>query len=190
MDTHLKLYTTQVKQLTQTQTHPLHDLNAYINLPRNMKTTIFNNNELTNIIVTKPEITPEEFRENLKHIDTTITSQYLISIKNNKVIHTTPYDMCIHQNKHYHVICVQNWHSSEPTNHHCCKATYIQQTLKLTATIPTMLVSHTLTLIIFSTAVKYQQNTTQHNTISPWKKPLEEPEVIQEWESRLASLRD
>ena len=28
MDTHLKLQATQLKQLTQTQTHPLHDHNA------------------------------------------------------------------------------------------------------------------------------------------------------------------
>ena len=30
----------------------------------------------------------------------------------------------------------------------------------------------------------------QHNTTSLWKKPLEAAEVIQEWESRLTSLRD
>ena len=31
---------------------------------------------------------------------------------------------------------------------------------------------------------------TQHNTTSLWKNPLKAAEVIQEWESRLASLRD
>ena len=31
---------------------------------------------------------------------------------------------------------------------------------------------------------------TQHNITSLWKKPLEAAEVIQEWESRLASFRD
>ena len=72
MDTHLKLHDIQLKQLTQTQTHPLHNLNAYLDLPRNMKATIFHNNEHTNIIISKPE----ECRENLKHIHTTITSQY------------------------------------------------------------------------------------------------------------------
>ena len=30
----------------------------------------------------------------------------------------------------------------------------------------------------------------QHNTTIMWKKPLEAAKVIQEWESRLASLRD
>ena len=51
MDTHLKLHATQLKQLTQTQTHPLHDLNAYLNPPKNIKATIFYNNEQTNIIL-------------------------------------------------------------------------------------------------------------------------------------------
>ena len=83
MDTHLKLHATQLKQVTQTQTHPSHDLNAYINPPRNMKATIFHNNGHTNIIISKLDITPEECRENLKHIHTTITSQYLNSRKNN-----------------------------------------------------------------------------------------------------------
>ena len=40
MDTHLKLHAAQLKQLTQTQTYPLHDLNAYSDLPRNMKTNL------------------------------------------------------------------------------------------------------------------------------------------------------
>ena len=97
MNTDLKLHATQLKQLTQTQTHPLHDLNAYLNLTRNIKITIFHNNEHTDIIISKPDITPEECRENLKHIHTTITSQYLSSRKNNKVTNTTPYD--IHSSK-------------------------------------------------------------------------------------------
>ena len=93
MDTHLKLHATQLKQLTQTQTHSLHDLNAYLNLPRNMKATIFHNNEHTNIIISKPDITSEKCRENLKHIHTTITSQYLSSTKNNQLTNTTPYNI-------------------------------------------------------------------------------------------------
>ena len=68
MDTHLKLYATQLKQLTQTQTHPLHDLNAYSDPPRNMTATIFHNNEHTNTVISEPDITPEECKENLKHI--------------------------------------------------------------------------------------------------------------------------
>ena len=58
-----------------------------------MKATIFHtcNNEHTSIITSKPDITPEECRENLKHIHSTITSQLLSSRKNNKVTNTTPY---------------------------------------------------------------------------------------------------
>ena len=64
MATQLKLHATELKQLTQTQTHPLHDLNAYSDLSRNMKATIFHNNKHTNIIISDPNITPEECREN------------------------------------------------------------------------------------------------------------------------------
>ena len=52
MDTHLKVHATQLK-LIPTQTHFLHDLNAYSDPPRNMKATIFYNNEHTNIIISK-----------------------------------------------------------------------------------------------------------------------------------------
>ena len=57
MDTHLKLHAAQLRQLTQTQTYPLHDLNAYLNLSRHMKATIFHSNEHINIIISKPDIT-------------------------------------------------------------------------------------------------------------------------------------
>ena len=93
MDTHLKLQATQLKQLTQTQTDPLYDLNAYLNPPRNIKAIIFHNNEHTNIIISKPDITPEECRENLKHIHTTITSQYVSSRKNKNL--PTPHPMVV-----------------------------------------------------------------------------------------------
>ena len=89
-----------------------------------MKATIFHNNEHTNIIISKPAIKSEECKENLKHIHTIITSQYLNSRKNNKVTNTTPYD--IHSSDqtlphHMHIL-----HSSEPTNHHSCKVTNMQ----------------------------------------------------------------
>ena len=93
MDTHLKLYATQPKQLNQTQIHPLQDLNAYISPPRNMKVTIFRNNEHNNIIISKPDITPEECRENLKHIHTTIPHNTPVLEKYNKVTNTTPHDI-------------------------------------------------------------------------------------------------
>ena len=91
IDTCLKLPATQLKQLTQTQAHPLNDLNAYLNPPCNIKATIFHNNEHTNIIISDLKIPPGKCRENLKHIYTTITSQYLSL--NNKVTDTTPYDI-------------------------------------------------------------------------------------------------
>ena len=64
-DTHLKLHATQLKQLTQTQTHSLHDLNAYPDPIRNIKATIFHNNEQTNIIISESDIPPEKCGENL-----------------------------------------------------------------------------------------------------------------------------
>ena len=60
MDTHLKLHATQLKQLTKTKTQPLHNLNAYSRPPRNMKATIFHNNEHPNIIISKLDITSKE----------------------------------------------------------------------------------------------------------------------------------
>ena len=45
MDTRLKLHGSQFKQLTQTQTHPLRHLNAYLDSPRNITSTIFYNNK-------------------------------------------------------------------------------------------------------------------------------------------------
>ena len=67
MDTYLKLRATQLKQLTKTQTCPLHDLNAYSDRPRNIKATIFHKNEHTKIIISQPNITFEKCTENLKH---------------------------------------------------------------------------------------------------------------------------
>ena len=58
-----------------------------------MKATIFYNNGHTNNITSDPNITTEECRENLKHIHTTVTSQYHSSKKKNKVTDTTPYDI-------------------------------------------------------------------------------------------------
>ena len=125
MDTHLKLYATQFKQLTQTQTHPLHNLNAYLNLSRNMKATIFHNNEHTNHHLKSRHNT---WRNVEKTSNTfTLSSPHNTSVLEKTTKLLTPYLMTfIHQNKHYHVICIQNWHSSEPTNHHSCKVTYTQ----------------------------------------------------------------
>ena len=66
MNTYLKLHAIKLKQLTQTQVHFLHDLNAYSDPLKNMKATIFHNNEHTNITISEPDITLEECVENLK----------------------------------------------------------------------------------------------------------------------------
>ena len=55
-----------------------------------MKATIFHNNDHTNINISKPDITPEECKKNLKHIHIIITS---VLEKNYKVTNTTPYDI-------------------------------------------------------------------------------------------------
>ena len=73
--------------------HPLDVLNAYSDPCKNIKATIFHNNEHINIIISVLNTPPEECRENFKHIYTTITSQDLSSRKINKVTNTTPYDI-------------------------------------------------------------------------------------------------
>ena len=107
MDTHLKIPTIQFKQLTQSQTHPLHDPNAHSDSSKNIKTTIFHNNEHINIIISKPNIATEKCRENLKYIHTTITSQYLSSRKNNKVTNITSYDIHSSEQTLLHYMCTK-----------------------------------------------------------------------------------
>ena len=125
MDTYLKLPVTQLKQLTHTQIHPLHDLDANSDPPRNIKATIFHNNEHTNIVISEPDITPENVEKTLNIF--TLTSPHNISVlEKTKKLLTTHLMTFLHQNKHYLVICVQNWHSPVPTNHLSCKITYIQ----------------------------------------------------------------
>ena len=160
MDTHLKLYATQLKQLTQTHTHthPLHDLNAYLNLPRNKKATVFHNNEHTNIIISEPDITPEECRENLKYIHITITSQYLSSRKNNKVTSTTLYDIYSSEQTLLHHMSTKLEQSQQITTLE--KLPTYSEPLNFHATMCTMLVTY-MTLIITLTVVNYQQ--TQHH---------------------------
>ena len=112
-----------------------------------MKASIFHSNEHTNIIISEPDVTPEECRENLKHIRTAITgtSLYLNSRKNNKVINTTPYDIYMYSSeqtlpRHMRTKLVQPRAKKSPLN----TKTYIK-------------------LINFFTVAKYQHNTTQHH---------------------------
>ena len=167
-------------------THPLNDLNAYSDPPRNLKATIFHKNEYTNIIISEPDITPEESRENLKHIHTTSTSQYLNFRENNKVIYNTPH----------------NIHSPEQTLLHHMRTKLAQ----LKANKSPLLQSYLHTVNPDTYMPQYplwlspthdtnhlfncSQVPTQHNITSLWKKPLEAAEVIPKWKSRLASLKD
>ena len=185
MDTHLKLHATQLKQMTQTQSHPLYDLNIYLNPPKNMKATIFHNNKHTYIIIIKPDITPKECRENLKHIYTTITSQYLSSKKYNKVTNTTPYE--IHLSEQTLPRHMRTKLAKLRANKSLLLQSYIHAVNPETYTSRCPLhLSHTHdTNHLFNCS----QPPTQHKITSLWKKPLEAAEVIQEWESKLASLR-
>ena len=125
-----------------------------------MKAITFHNNEHTNIIISKPDITPEECRENLKHIHTTIISQYFSSRKNKKVTNTTPYNIHLSEQILPHHMCaklpqlrVNKSPLSQSYLHTVNPETYTPQC--------PLCLSHTqMTLITSLTVVNYQQNTT------------------------------
>ena len=125
-----------------------------------MKATTFYNNEHTNIIISKPDITPEECRENLKDIHTTIASQYLSSRKNKKVTNTTLYD--IHLSKQ---ILLSYMHAKLPqlrANKSALSQSY-QHTVNsetYTPQCPLCLSCTQMTLITSLAIVNYQQNKT------------------------------
>ena len=132
-----------------------------------MKATIFHNNE--HIIISKPDITPEECRENLKHIHTTITSQYLSSRKNNKVANTTPYDI------HLSEQTLPRHMRTKLAQLRANKSTLLQSylhTVNPETYMPQfpLYLSHTHDTNHFFNC---SQLPTQHNTTSLWKKPLE-----------------
>ena len=141
IDTHLKLNAIQLKQLTQTQAHPLHDLNAYLSLPETRKPQSFITMS-TNIIISESDITPEEWRKNIKHIDTTITSQYLRSRKSNKVTNTTLYDIYSSEQTVSCRMCTKL--AQFRANKSPLLQSYLHTVNPETyATMPTMLVTHT-----------------------------------------------
>ena len=153
-----------------------------------MKATTFHNNEHTNIIISKPDITPKECRENLKNNHTTVTSQYLSSRKNKKVIITTPYNIHLSELILPLHMCAKLPHLRANKStlasylHTVNPETYTPQYCSMF-----VICKHTNETNHSLTVVKYQNNT---NTTSLWKKPLVAAEIIQEWGSRLASLRD
>ena len=141
-----------------------------------MKTTIFHNNEHTNIIISKLDITPEECTENFKYIHIPITSQYLSSRKNNKVANTTYYDIHSLEQilpRHMRTKLAQLRANKSPLLqsylHTVNPETYTPQCpLYLTHTHDT------------NRLFNCSQVPTQHNTTSLWKKPVEAAEVNQE----------
>ena len=64
MGIHLKLNATQFKQLTQTQKHPLYHLYAHPKTTQKHESHNLHNNDYTIIIISDPDITPEECKKN------------------------------------------------------------------------------------------------------------------------------
>ena len=82
-----------------TQTHPLHDLNAHSDPPRNMKATIFYKNKHTNFIISDPGITPEECKKTSNTF--TLPSCHNTSVAKKITMLLTIYPMIFIYNKHY-----------------------------------------------------------------------------------------
>ena len=149
-----------------------------------MKATIFHNNKHNNNKhISKLDITPEECRQNLKHIHTTITSQYLSSRKN-KVTNITLYDIhSLEQTlpRHMRTKLARLRANKSPLLeiylHTVNSKTYTPQ-------CPLCLSHINDTNHLFNCS----QLQTQHKTTSLRKKPLEAAEVIQKWKSRLSSF--
>ena len=137
-----------------------------------MKATIVHNNEHTNIIILDLNITPEECREHLKHIHTAVTSQYFSFKKNNQVTYITPYDIrSLEQMLRRHM-------RTKTATTQSNKSPFLQSYLHTVnpETYTTQCLSHTHDTNRLSNC---RQVPTQHNIISPWKKPVEAAEVIQ-----------
>jgi hypothetical protein len=87
LDLHLKLQASQLKQKAQLATHPLHKYTTQQRAARNMKQTIFhNNNYTTNINNASTDITEQDIQRNIKSIHTTVVANYLTNRKYNKII--------------------------------------------------------------------------------------------------------
>jgi hypothetical protein len=87
LDIHLKLQASQLKQKAQLATHPLHKYTTQQQAARNMKQTIFhNNNYTTNINNASTDITEQDIQRNIKSIHTTVVANYLANRKHNKII--------------------------------------------------------------------------------------------------------
>ena len=148
-----------------------------------MKSTIFQNYDPTNIIISEPDITSEKCTTS-KHVHTTTTSQY-VSLKKKKITHTTLHEI----------------HSSKRTlQHHMhtklaqlrAKKSLLLQNYLLTLNTGTSMSQFPLCLTHLRNTIycfNSSQVLTQHHTNSLWKKPFEAADIIQEGELRLVSLR-
>ena len=166
--------------------HTLYMILMHIQIHRKNESHIFRNNEYTNIIISEPEMTHEECSKNHKHIHTTITSQYLICRKNNKITNTTPYDIPFIRTNITTSYAYKT--GTTPSQRITTLQSYFHtvNTDTYTRQCPLCL-SHTHDI---NYLFNCKQVPKQHNTTSLCKKPLEAAQVIQKWESRLASLRD
>jgi reverse transcriptase-like protein/retrotransposon-encoded endonuclease len=90
LSTHLKLHASQLKEKTRSSNHPLHPLRMQPKPPRNMKKTIFQeNNNYTIDIETNPQNTePETIKDNMTQIHTKIVQQHIQDTPNNKILKT------------------------------------------------------------------------------------------------------
>ena len=155
METYLKIHATQLKQLIQTQTNPLHNFNAYSDLLKKKKATIFHNNEHTNIIITQPAIRKVEKTSN------TIT---LLSPHNTSLLEKTTKLITPHPTTFTHQNITMSYAYKTGTAQRqqittLAKLPTYSESLYLYTTMPIMLVTH-MTLITFLPVVNYQHNTT------------------------------
>ena len=124
-------------------------------------------------------------RENLKHIHTTITSQYLDSRKN-KVTNTTPYDIHLSEQtlpRHMRTKLAKLRANKSPLLQ---SYPHIHGTLKLTRNNARYICHVLMTLNTSLTIVKYQHNTTPLVCKKAFRSSRGNPRV----EFRLASLGD
>ena len=156
MDTHLILHATQLKQLTQTKTHSLNVLNTYSDCPRNMKATIFHNNEHVKITISKPAMTPEKCSKTYLHYHHLTREKISVLEKITKL--PTPHPMTfIYQKK----ILPSHMHTKLPQLR-ANKSPLLQAYLH-TANSETYMphcLTHTHDTNTSLTVVIYQQNTT------------------------------
>ena len=163
--------------------HPLHHLNAHSNPHRNIKATIFHNYYHTNMIISELNITHKECKENHKHTHNNITFQYLSSRKITSHQHHTPWHPSIRTNiTTLHAYKIGLAPNQQITT--LAKLPIRNKSKHLHTTMPTVLEAHTH----YQSPFQLHIIPMQHHTSSLWTNFLKATELIQEWESRLATL--